>query len=295
MNKKQTVADSFVDVRRGGFDFGGEYSPFMLSPEGDEGGGGGGGDDWTPPNLNDPRVKAWYEEQTKPLVTNRDTIKSEKKQLEQQFREFKSKLDPFGGDVDKAAEVLSKLEDEELKSLIKDGKIDDFRNKIASGVDAKYKRTIDDYENKLKGYSEKESNYLNKIKELTIDRTVTELAAKAGVHPTAIEDLLRRARNVFSLDEEYNVVAIDPSTKLPLPSPTGKGNLEPSNWIESLREVAPHLFPSSSGTGTGGGESRNEGGRKVIRLQEGYTQSDYERAKKQAKESGAVVKFPNQK
>lgn len=308
MKRLSSKADDFVDVRRSFF------APTMtrfplIRGEGEGGGAGGtgggtggaggggtgGGDEWTPPDLNDARVKKWYEEQTKPLITNRDTIKNEKKQLEQQFRDFKSKLDPFGGDVDKAAEMLSKIEDEELKSLLKDGKIDDFRAKIKTGVDAQYKRTIDDYEKRVKDFGSKESAYVDKIKELTIDRKITELAAKAAVHPTAIPDLVRRARDVFNLDENYQVVAIDPDTKLPKPAPSGSGNLTPENWIEALKEDAPHFFPTSSGTGTGGGGGKDGAGNKVIRLKEGYTQSEFERAEAEAKKTGARLLMPGQK
>lgn len=292
-------------ARSGGFDFGGfdfGQPTMFFSPEGDpagggegggsgggEGGGTGGGEGFTPPDLSNPQVKAWFEEQTQPLVQNRDKILQEKREIEQQFKGIKSKLDPFGGDVDKAVEVMSKVEDSELKDLLKEGKFDDFKQKVNDSVAKQYQRKLKEYEDAVKERDDRLSGYDEKLKSLTIDREITELAAKNNVHASALEDLKNRARNVFSLDNDsMKVVAIDPETQLPM-------NMTPESWIEDLKESAPHFFPASTGTGSKGSPGVDGRGRKVIRLPEGYKQSDFERANKEAEETGAIVKLPGEK
>lgn len=110
-----------------------------------------------------------------------------------------------------------------------------------------------------------------------------EEAIKAKVADTAIEDVLVFGERVFQFDEDGALVPKEGS-KL-------AAGTTPSEWIESLRETKPHLFPLSSGSGArgsgGGAGGRNPWSKDHWNLTEQgkYIQSKGEEAAKRMAES----------
>jgi hypothetical protein len=94
---------------------------------------------------------------------------------------------------------------------------------------------------------------------LAIDGAVREAAAKAALVPAAIDDALGRGRRVFTLDENGRPVARDAESAV-VPGKDGERPMTPAEWLESMREAAPHWWPPSSGAGAPGAGARgNEG------------------------------------
>jgi hypothetical protein len=84
-----------------------------------------------------------------------------------------------------------------------------------------------------------------------VEGTLREAAAKAGLVPAAVEDALGRARRVFTLDEDGRPVARDAEGAV-VPGADGEHPLAPAEWLESMKEAAPHWWPPSSGAGAPG-------------------------------------------
>jgi hypothetical protein len=64
-----------------------------------------------------------------------------------------------------------------------------------------------------------------------------------------VQDLVLRARATWSEDDDGTLVARDEKGDLI----TGKdGAITMNEWVESLKESSPHLFPRSKGAGLGG-------------------------------------------
>ena len=94
---------------------------------------------------------------------------------------------------------------------------------------------------------------------LAIDGAVRDAAGRAGLVPAAIDDALGRGRRVFSLDEDGRPVAREAEGAV-VPGADGASPMTPAEWLESMREAAPHWWPPSSGAGAPGAGARgNEG------------------------------------
>ena len=86
-----------------------------------------------------------------------------------------------------------------------------------------------------------------------LDDAIRAAAAKAGLHQHAIDDALFRARSMFSLDETGNAVQLGDDGR-PVLGKDGKSPFAPLEWLEGMKDKAPHWFPSTaSGGGAGGG------------------------------------------
>ena len=95
---------------------------------------------------------------------------------------------------------------------------------------------------------------------LMIDNTVRDEALKRGLRPTAVPDLLARART--SLRLVGGVVQVFDGENVRM----GKDGITPMNsaeWVEALGTDAPHLFDANAGggaVGSGAGGSQRGGG-----------------------------------
>ncbi len=96
-----------------------------------------------------------------------------------------------------------------------------------------------------------------------LDNNIRAAAAKVGIHAHAIDDALLRGRAMFTLDDDGNAVQVKDGTVVL--SKDGKNNFAPSEWLESMREAAPHWFPAS-GSGGGAQQGRQQGsaGKKTV-------------------------------
>lgn len=71
---------------------------------------------------------------------------------------------------------------------------------------------------------------------------IRSAAGKAGALTSAQEDLILRAKGIFQINDEGQAVAVDEDGN-PIMGKDGRTPLSPIEWIESLKESAPHLFP----------------------------------------------------
>lgn len=92
-----------------------------------------------------------------------------------------------------------------------------------------------------------------------VDRAVTDAALKAGAAPSAIPDVLFRAReNGWTLNEKGQVVKFDESGDIAYGA-DGASPITPLEWTNGyLKDSAPHIFQSvtgvhAMGSGAGGG------------------------------------------
>lgn len=91
----------------------------------------------------------------------------------------------------------------------------------------------------------------SQLSTLMIDSTVKAEALKLGVAPTALEDVVLRARAIYVMENGKAVPKTaegqvrygkDGSTPMPI-----------GEWLTTLKTDAPHLFATSQGSGAGGG------------------------------------------
>ncbi|WP_085637920.1 MULTISPECIES: hypothetical protein [unclassified Pseudomonas] len=178
------------------------------------------------------------------LIGSNKTIKGELDKLKGQFE---------GLDIDAVRGLLTKAGQDEETRLLTEGKVDEVFNR-------RTERLRGDYDKQLKtvtARAEKAEAFAAKFQGKVLGDSVRGAALKAGALPEATDDIILRAKGVFSLNEEGEAVAVDESGQVIL-GKDGKTPLTPLEWAESLRESAPHLWPRASGTnapGGGGGQA----------------------------------------
>jgi len=267
-----------------------KYATLFNDDGNDDGGGGGDTDDgndagdFSPPDLSDPQVKTWFEQQTAGLSKKNRELLDKFKKTDGTLKELQQKLAPLG-DLDKASELFKHAKTEEEKKLLEAGKFEEVINRRAN----EFKAPL---EKELETLRSQNARNQERVTELTIDRVAAESAAKAGVHKESLRVVKMLARETFKVGEDGEVVARDEDGMTRL-GKDGKP-LTPETWIDKLREEHPYLFPGSSGGGAHGGPGHKTGGN-VIRLQPGYSQKEFNDAMDKAEKGEAKVVMPGAK
>ncbi|MCP4251059.1 MAG: hypothetical protein GY778_28815 [bacterium] len=206
-------------------------------------------------DLENAEVKAaiasQVEAQTKGLKGNRDEILGEKRELQGRYDTLAEQwkdLDPV-----QVKGLLDKIANDEDTRLIAEGKTDQvierrteaLRRDAQTKVEAATTRASD-----LEGtVKEKDS----KIAELVIDAAIKDAALEAGVQPSALADIVLRSRQIFALNEDYEIEARKPDGTL-IVGKEGKGSLTPGEWLSDImKELAPHWWAPSNGGGVQSG------------------------------------------
>lgn len=178
-----------------------------------------------------------------------DEFRNNNIQLQQQLDKFKN-IDPT-----KHNELLAIQREIEEGKLIKEGKLEEVVNLRVGTMKTTYEQQIE----QLNQINQQNSGQLSV---LLIDNAVKSEAIKNGVYPTAIDDIVLRARSVYSVDKGNPVPKNEKGEVI-----YGKDGTTPmpmAEWILNQKKVAPHLFHGSQGSGAGGG--RGSGGTDVSKM-----------------------------
>lgn len=210
-----------------------------YSAAGEGGEGGGGGVEIT------PEIQAIIDSKINESVTG---LKAKNSELIGKLKEQGDSLKRYDGiDPDAVKTILQRFSDDEEAKLIAAGKIDEVLEKrterLRADVDKKLK-VANDRADKAEAFSKKFSDRV-------LGDSIRSAALKAGAIPGAVDDIILRAKGVFTLNEEGEAVAVD-NEGSPLLGKDGKTPLSPAEWAESLKDAAPHLWPQASGTDAGG-------------------------------------------
>lgn len=156
--------------------------------------------------------------------------------------ELLKKLELFK-DVDpaKLAEWMETERKLAEKKLIDAGDIDGLVNQRVSTM----KR---DYDKQIKELSDQLGLSTRQLETLLIDNTVRAHASTIGIAPTAVDDVLLRAKSIFKV-KDGKPQALDSNGQV-IYGKDGSTPLEVKDWISGLKEQAPHLFMGSSGSGS---------------------------------------------
>jgi len=172
-------------------------------------------------------------------------------------------LRPYEGiDPVKTKAMLSKFTDDEEAALIADNKFDEVIARRSAKRDAELQRQVDEAHEQANGALEVASTFMERV----LDNHVRAAAADSGLHPSAIEDALLRARAIFSLNDEGEAVQFYEDGETVVLGKDGKTPFSPREWLESMKQKAPHWFPAG---GSGGGSMGNKvasGGRDLSGL-----------------------------
>lgn len=154
-------------------------------------------------------------------------------------------LDKYKGiDPSKYADLLKLQAKADEKKLIDAGELDKVVEQRVGQMRTTYITEIDNL-------TKANSVAQRQLEALLIDSAVRDAAIKSGVQPTAVEDVLLRAKATFQIKEGVPM-PVD-STGSTIYGKDGSTPMSISDWTHSLKKQAPHLFQGSSGGGASGG------------------------------------------
>lgn len=176
--------------------------------------------------------------------TRLDEFRTNNIQLTQQLEKLKD-VDPV-----KYAELIKLQQDVEEGRLIKEGKLEEV-------VTLRVTNMRRELETQLNGSQTALQQANAQLAVLMIDNAVRQAAVKNGALPTALDDVVLRARTVYSMDKGQPIPKDDKGQVI-----YGKDGNTPmavEDWLVGLKKNAPHLFAGSQGSGAGGGRGAPAG------------------------------------
>jgi len=155
-------------------------------------------------------------------------------------------------------ELKSKMEGDAEAQLLAAGKINELLGLRTTKMREDFQKKLEAADETVKKALDTASKWTGKV----LENHIREAALVVGVHKNAVQDALLRARGIFQLNEDGNAVAMRDGS--PVLGKDGKTPLSPSEWLDSMKEVAPHWFPAP-GSGTGSQQSSNATNAKSIK------------------------------
>lgn len=221
------------------------YRVVLFDAAGGAGGGADGGA--VKVDLSNPEVKKLVDSAVETALAgikkNRDDLLEEKKALEKNFE---------GLDPKTTRELMDRINADEDMKLFTSGKRQEYDERITGRMKASHENQIKAANDKIADLEKTLKDRSDKLSASLRNSAIQSAAAELGVLPTALPDIVSRASSIFSVDDNAAIVALDASGGVIL-GPDGKKPLTAKDWVKSLKETAPHLFPASKGGGSSGG------------------------------------------
>lgn len=186
-----------------------------------------------------------------------DALKKKNDEIIAENRKLKESMKAWEGlDAEEVRGLLDQFNNNEEMKLLAEGKHDEVIKKRTEKIESQYKADLKKLQDERDDLAAKNQASSTRIRDLMIDsNVVAAFVAEKGLE-TAVPDVVLRAKSVFTV-EDGEVIARDSSGEII----TGKdGPLTIKEWAASLKETAPHLFPSSQGSGAQGNNARGLSG-----------------------------------
>lgn len=177
-------------------------------------------------------------------------LKSKNTELLGSLKDAKDALAKFDGlDPEEMRTLLKRFANDEEAKLLKEGKLDELVSRRTEKLRSDLEKKASDALAAAEAATKRAQAFQGRV----LDDSIRAAAAKAGLHQHAIDDALFRARSMFSLDENGQAVQLGDDGK-PVLGKDGKSPFTPLEWLEGMKEKAPHWYPAAaSGGGSGGG------------------------------------------
>lgn len=239
---------------------------------------------------NAPEVKSLIEkavkEATSGLAANRDELLTEKKTLQQKFEEMSETWK--GLDPQAVRTIMSRLENDEEAKLLAEGKTDAVIERRTERLKADHQKQLEKLQQAIAERDGKLEGASGQVKKLMVEGSLRQAAAELGVVPSAVDDALYRAMGVFKVTDDGKLIAEENGSTVY--GKDGKNPMTPAEWLESMKDKAPHWFPAPSGGGAAGGPG-GRGGSHTITREQARDVPTYRAAKAAAEKAGATLRI----
>lgn len=195
-------------------------------------------------NTVDESIRSHYKESNGKFVLDVDGVVPREKleefrnnniALTNETKAQKEKLEAFK-DIDPAKYREYKTKAEAFKD---DADIEKIISDRLSTARTEFDAKISELTSNLESTQQRYQNHL-------VGSAVQSAAIKSGVLPTAVEDVINRAKGVFEVKNDQVVMLKDGNVVY------GKDGVTPmsaSEWVSELYKTSPHLFSQNKGGG----------------------------------------------
>lgn len=171
-------------------------------------------------------------------------LKSKRDELLANERKLKDSLKQYEGiDPERARKLEKQISQSEEARLIADGKLDEVINQRTERMKTEYDRKLQEAQQS----ADQSRSFADKFRGRVLSDEMRSAMAKVKGLESAATDATLRAERVFEVNDEGDVVPREDAGY----DSDGKP-LTPETWLESMRDEAPHWFPTPKGSGAPG-------------------------------------------
>jgi len=219
----------------------GQARKMVEANDGTQGSAGGGVD------LNSPEIQAAIQARIDAEVAG---LKNKNTELLDKYKKSQETASKFEGvDLEEIQKLKKMLETNEEMKLLSEGKADEVVTRRVEAMKRDLEQQLSARDEKLKEYEDIVRQKEGKLATLLIDGSVREAYIELGYEPSALDDVLRYAREVFIMNEDGQPVPRDERGNL-IFGKDGKSPITQKEWLEGLASKKPYLKPKSSGAGS---------------------------------------------
>lgn len=184
------------------------------------------------------------------LKANNEELIGEKRTAKKDLADLQKLWE--GMDAGKVRALVARFENDEEAQLIADGKVDEVIDRRVGAMRTDLEGQITQATEKITEHEGTVGRLTGRIKKLLLEKYLIQAAATEGVVPSAMQDVLARAMQVFVLNDDEELEARE--GEVLLKGKDGKSKLMPGEWLPSMQTACPHWWPPSQGGGTNGGD-----------------------------------------
>lgn len=183
------------------------------------------------------------------MVTANDEL--ERMRIHQQLllNETKGAKEQRNQTTELLTELQKKFDELENKGLVNDGNYEELLVKQTEKLKLNYDNQVSELQVKIDDSNKNYQSLQDKYNSEKINLQIRKVAESYKVLPGAIDDVIFRANGIFTIGEDGSIESRDSEGNL---KKIGKKQLTPETFVESLKEVASHLWPVSKGVGASG-------------------------------------------
>ena len=200
-------------------------------------------DEFRDNNVNLRKEVEGYDTKIEESAAALDKMRADMKTMEERFS---------GVDLDEWASLQAERKAMAEKELIEAGDVDKLINSRVDEVIAAKQKELqaqkDAYEQQVLSLQEDLVNYDGQLNKMVVDNEISKIASRAGIAPSAMDDVLSRGRSVFRVEDGQAVAFNDEGRQMYMEDAVTPLGID--GWVEGLTKSAPHLFESSKGAGT---------------------------------------------
>lgn len=146
-----------------------------------------------------------------------------------------------GLNAEEVRALMQRFENDEELQLIRKGETAKLRDRWTEKMRADHEKQMKAKQAEIDAAIQTGKKWSDRV----LDNAVRAAASTAQMHPGGVEDALLRARNIFTLDAEGNAIQMRDGAVVV--GKDGQTPFSPREWLESMREIAPHWFLAPAG------------------------------------------------